>query len=151
SGDRPQLTARRAVIEISTTAQFSMPQNHRPGLLVACYAVAIFTGAFLVVQVQPIIRRAIFPWYGGSPAVWTTCMLFFQTVLLLGYLYAHLLTQIRSVRVQGVIHVAITIAALASLPILPDASWKPQGGGDPIVPILTLLAVHVGLPYLTLS
>ncbi len=128
-----------------------MPQNQRPGLLVACYAIAIFTGAFLVFQVQPIIGRAILPWYGGSPAVWTTCMLFFQTVLLLGYLYAHLLTQIRNVRVQGAIHVTITIVALASLPILPDASWKPQGGGDPIVPILTLLAVHVGLPYLMLS
>jgi hypothetical protein len=128
-----------------------MPSTPRPALLAACYAIAIFAGAFLVFQVQPVIGRAILPWYGGSPAVWTTCMLFFQTVLLLGYLYAHLLTLIPSVRVQAIIHLVVTVAAFISLPILPDASWKPTGGGDPTWPILMLLGFHVGLPYLLLS
>ncbi len=131
--------------------QSQRPQSQRTGLLVATYAVAIFAGAFLVFQVQPIIGRAILPWFGGSPAVWTTCMLFFQTVLLLGYLYAHLLTLVPNVRLQATIHVALAIAGLASLPILPDASWKPTGGGNPTWPILVLLCVHVGLPYLLLS
>jgi hypothetical protein len=128
-----------------------MPPRQRPALLAACYAIAIFAGAFLVFQVQPVIGRAILPWYGGSPAVWTTCMLFFQTVLLLGYLYAHLLTLIPSVRLQAIIHLVVTVAAFVSLPILPDASWKPTGGGDPTGAILMLLGFHVGLPYLLLS
>ncbi|MEX2188265.1 MAG: fused MFS/spermidine synthase [Pirellulales bacterium] len=128
-----------------------MSQAQRLRCLVACYAVAIFAGAFLVFQVQPVIGRAILPWYGGSPAVWTTCMLFFQVVLLLGYLYAHVLSRLADARWQAVIHLSLIVAALAALPILPDASWKPRGGGDPTVPILALLAVHVGLPYFLLS
>jgi hypothetical protein len=119
--------------------------------LIACYALAIFSGAFLVFQVQPVIGRAILPWFGGSPAVWTTCMLFFQVVLLAGYAYAHVLTRFLSAKLQAIVHVSLIIAAIISLPILPDPSWKPTGGGDPTLRILALLATHVGLPYFLLS
>ncbi|RIK73051.1 MAG: hypothetical protein DCC68_25490 [Planctomycetota bacterium] len=119
--------------------------------LVACYALAIFAGAFLVFQVQPVIGRAILPWFGGSPAVWTTCMLFFQVVLLAGYAYAHVLSRFLTAKLQAVVHLALIVAALVALPILPDPSWKPAGGGDPTLRILALLAAHVGLPYFLLS
>lgn len=119
--------------------------------LIACYALAIFAGAFLVFQVQPVIGRAILPWFGGSPAVWTTCMLFFQVVLLAGYAYAHVLTRFLTAKQQAVVHLSLIVGALVALPILPDPSWKPTAGGDPTLRILALLAMHVGLPYFLLS
>jgi hypothetical protein len=122
-----------------------------PGWLAACYALAIFVGAFLVFQVQPVISKTILPWFGGSPAVWTTCMLFFQVVLFGGYVYAHLLSTKLPPLWQGGVHVAVIAAALLLLPITPDASWKPQDSADPTWRILLLLGANVGLPYFLLS
>ncbi len=68
------------------------------------FAVAIFTSAFLVFQVQPVIARFILPWYGGTPGVWTTCMLFFQLGLLAGYLYAHVLAGRLRLQQQAIVH-----------------------------------------------
>ncbi len=115
------------------------------------FAMAILTGAFLVFQVQPIVSKAILPWFGGSPAVWTTCMLFFQVVLFGGYLYAHLLTRHVSPRWQGIVHLSLLCAALFSLPVIPDGAWKPIGSEAPSLRILVLLACTVGLPYFVLS
>ncbi len=78
-------------------------------------------GAFLVFQVQPVISKSVLPWFGGSPAVWTTCMLFFQTVLFAGYAYAHLLSRCLSHRWQGGIHLILLMTALWMLPVGPDA------------------------------
>jgi SAM-dependent methyltransferase len=115
------------------------------------YAATIFLSAFLLFQVQPIIAKMILPWFGGSAAVWTTCMLFFQVLLVGGYLYAHLTTRLLSGRAQGLLHAALLVAAVATLPIIPDASWKPAGDADPSTSILLLLAFAVGLPYFVLS
>lgn len=115
------------------------------------YGLAIFSSAFLLFQVQPLIAKIILPWFGGAAGVWTICLLFFQAVLLLGYLYAHLLTRISQARTQGTIHAALLAASLFVLPILPKSSWKPSGFGDPSLHILLLLAVTVGLPYFLLS
>ena len=115
------------------------------------YAVTIFLSSFLLFLVQPLIARLILPWFGGTAAVWTTCMLFFQCVLLAGYAYAHATTAKLSPRVQAILHTMLLAAAAATLPILPDASWKPEGGGEPISRILLLLAATVGLPYLLVS
>lgn len=115
------------------------------------YAVTIFTGAFLLFQIQPLIAKIILPWFGGSAAVWTTCLLFFQVVLLAGYLYAHLVTRVLPPRVQASVHVALAVASLLLLPIIPSPAWKPAGGADPILQILGLLAATVGLPYFLLS
>src|SRR5205814_3635543 len=68
------------------------------------YAVAIFAGAFLLFQVQPLIAKYILPWFGGSTGVWTTCMVFFQVLLLAGYAYAHVLTRFHSPRAQAAVH-----------------------------------------------
>lgn len=104
----------------------------------------------MLFQVQPLIGKFILPWFGGSPGVWTTCMLFFQVVLFAGYAYAHGLTRL-STRWQGLVHGLLILCALTLLPITPDESWKPADGADPVPRILALLAVSVGLPYFVLS
>lgn len=114
------------------------------------YAVTILLSAFLLFQVQPLIAKRILPWFGGSPAVWTTCMLFFQVLLLAGYTYAHWLSRLKG-RQQLVIHALLLVAACAVLPIEPDVSWKPTDSEAPSMRILLLLAATVGLPYLLLS
>ncbi|MGO4879829.1 MAG: fused MFS/spermidine synthase [Bryobacteraceae bacterium] len=115
------------------------------------YALTILVSAFLLFQVQPVIARIILPWFGGSAAVWTTCLLFFQSVLLLGYLYAHWLHRKLRPRAQMFTHIVLLAASLAILPIWPAASWKPTGGDDPTWRILGLLTITVGLPYFLLS
>ena len=116
------------------------------------YAVAIFLSSFLLFLVQPLIARLILPWFGGSAAVWTTCMLFFQTLLLAGYAYAHLLTSHHFFeRRKSFIHILLLAAAVATLPITPAETWKPLGETEPVSRILLLLAATVGLPYLLLA
>ena len=115
------------------------------------FTLAVATGAFLVFQVQPIVSKRILPWFGGSPAVWTTCMLFFQVVLFGGYLYAHALTRLFTPRRQGLVHTLLVCVALLALPIIPDASWKPLAGEQPSLRILLLLVASVGVPYFVLS
>lgn len=115
------------------------------------YALTIVVSAFLLFQVQPVIAKIILPWFGGSAAVWTTCLLFFQTVLLLGYLYAHTAIRYLKPRMQMLVHAGLLLVSAAVLPIYPSASWKPYGGEDPSLRILGLLAVTVGLPYFLLS
>jgi hypothetical protein len=117
------------------------------------FASTILISAFLLFQVQPLISKYILPWFGGSPAVWTTCMLFFQLVLFAGYLYAHLLTRFFSPRAQGVIHLSLMALALAVIfpTVAPDSVWKPLDSSHPTARILALLSMTVGLPYFVLS
>ncbi|MBI5382817.1 MAG: fused MFS/spermidine synthase [Opitutae bacterium] len=115
------------------------------------YALTIFTGAFLLFQVQPLIGKYILPWFGGSPGVWTTCMLFFQMLLLGGYAYAHFTTQHLKPKKQAYLHLLLLGLSLALLPITPAESWKPTIAGDPTWRILALLTVSLGLPYFVLS
>jgi spermidine synthase len=121
------------------------------GWLQVDFAVTILMSAFLLFQVQPLISKVILPWFGGSPAVWTTCMLFFQVVLFGGYAYAHLVTRLLSPRWQGVVHLVLLALALAALPIAPNPSWKPDDASSPTLRILLLLAANVGMPYFVLS
>jgi hypothetical protein len=115
------------------------------------YSLTISSSAFLLFVVQPIIAKMILPWFGGSSAVWSTCMLFFQVVLLLGYLYAHWLHGKWAARKQALVHIALLAVSLAALPMLPNPAWKSAGNPQPSLRILGLLAVTVGLPYLLLS
>ena len=124
------------------------------------YALTIFLGAFLLFQIEPLIGKYILPWFGGAPAVWTTCLLFFQLLLLAGYSYAHGLARRPRARGERLMHaalLAISVVLLAVLarvwgsPILAGASWKPSDPSHPIPRILAVLAVSVGLPYFLLS
>jgi hypothetical protein len=117
----------------------------------ARYALTIFLSAFLLFLVQPLIGKYILPWFGGTPGVWTTCMLFFQVVLLGGYAYAHLLADRFAPRTQGTIHLVLLAVSVAFLPIIPRESLKPTGNETPQVQILLLLLLTIGGPYLLLS
>src|SRR6185295_19429462 len=114
------------------------------------YAGTIFLSSFLLFLVQPIIAKQILPWFGGSAGVCTTCLVFFQSILLAGYAYADLTTRLGPRR-QALLHVGLLAVSLAFLPILASSGWKPQGEEQPIVRILLLLSVAIGLPYFLLA
>lgn len=115
------------------------------------FALTTFLSAFLLFQVQPLLSKAILPWFGGSPTVWTVCMLFFQVVLFAGYVYAHVVTRCLPRKAQGVLHVILLGTAASLGPITPGPDWKPAATDDPTSRILWLLSVCVGLPYFLLS
>ncbi|HKC13598.1 MAG TPA: ferrichrome ABC transporter permease, partial [Vicinamibacteria bacterium] len=133
------------------------PHSYRDRYL---FAAAIGLGAFLLFQVQFIMGKEILPWFGGAPAVWTTCMLFFQVGLLLGYLYAHVLSETLPLRSQRMVQLLVLGLTLGLLvwrgltwpsPLTPGDAWKPRPSEAPVAKILTLLSFSVGLPYLVLS
>ncbi len=110
---------------------------------------AVFLGAGLLFLVQPVLARFVLPWFGGAPAVWTTCLLFFQAALLLGYGYAHWLHRLGR---RGVhLHLGLLCASLLLMPVTPDASWKPSGDEWPTARLLALLASTAGVPYVLLA
>lgn len=124
------------------------------------YAVTIFLSAFLLFMVQLIMGKQILPWFGGAPAVWTTCMLFFQMMLLAGYAYTHVTSRWLAPRGQARLHAALLALSLGVLgwlylqwgsAILPSGEWKPTGEENPVWKILVLLMASVGLPFFLLS
>ena len=115
------------------------------------YGATIALSAFLLFLVQPIIAKQILPWFGGSAAVWTTCMVFFQCVLLAGYFYSDFMTRRLSLKRQVSVHAGLLILSLALLPITASPSFKPINADNPIGRILLLLFVTIGLPYFMLS
>lgn len=142
-------SSRSAATKIECDAAGDAPFTS--GRSVIWFAATTLLSAFLVFQVQPIISKCVLPWFGGTPAVWTTCMLFFQLLLFGGYLYAHLLRSVCSPTVQAVIHLTLLCAAALSLPIEPSDAWKPSGDESPTLYLLWMLTCHVGLPYFVLS
>ena len=127
---------------------------------VIAYLAPVFLGALLLFQVQPVVARFILPWYGGTPAVWTTCMLFFQIALLVGYAYAHFISARLAPRAQAIVHCGLLVLAVGMLavmglgsgaPLLPSAGWKPTGDEWPVGRIILTLAVSIGLPYAVLA
>jgi hypothetical protein len=134
-----------------------MPTHRdRERWLIPIFALTVFSSAFLLFQVQPLISKLILPWFGGSPAVWTAAMLFFQSVLFGGYAYAHLTTSRLSAARQCQIHVgllAVAVAAVLTTRIMPPVWLRPTGaaGDSPLAQIFILLGVTVGLPYFALS
>jgi hypothetical protein len=125
--------------------------GERRQLVAWVLAGTVFLSAFLLFQVQPLISKAILPWFGGSPSVWTTCMIFFQSLLVAGYAYAHALNRSPNRWRNFLIHAILLLAAASLLPVVPGVTWKPSDGQHPVVRILLLLAATVGLPYLMLA
>jgi hypothetical protein len=115
------------------------------------FASTILLSAFLLFLVQPIIAKQILPWFGGTSAVWTLCLVFFQVVLLAGYTYSHLVTTRLAPKQQARLHIVLLLASLAFLPIIPSAIFKPAGETDAALRILLLLGATIGLPYFLLS
>ena len=116
----------------------------------AAFELTLAVGAFLLFLVQPMAARFLLPWFGGSPSVWSTCLLFFQAALLGGYVYAHLTRRLGPAR-QAKLHLVLLLLAIVTLPIVPSPSWKPVGASYPAARILLLLTATVGLPYVLLA
>jgi spermidine synthase len=123
-------------------------------------AVTIFIGAFLLFQVQLLVGKYLLPWFGGTPSVWTACLLFFEVLLLGGYAYSHFVAMRLPIGRQRNLHAGfltvsvLTLIALAFVwpsPITPGAAWKPQPDGNPTLLILRFLLASVGLPFFLLS
>src|ERR1051325_658024 len=124
------------------------------------FTITIFVSAFMLFLVQPLIGKLILPKLGGTPQVWNTCMVFFQTVLLLGYFYTHASSTRLSLRRQLVVHcVLLFIPFLFLLPIFGVVSdepfdiktWIPNLGANPLVSTLGILLVVVGVPFFVVS
>ncbi len=115
------------------------------------YPLTVFLGAYLLFQVQLTIAKSILPRFGGGPVVWTTCMLFFQISLLVGYTYSHLLTTRLGLRHQAIVHVVLLAGSLAFLSMSPPDSWQFDPTGWPVAQILLLLFFTVGFPVFVLS
>jgi len=125
----------------------------------AAFGPSVFLSAFLLFAVQPLIGKALLPWFGGSPAVWPPCLLFFQVVLRGGYAWAPRRSSLPPAR-QAAAHLGLFALALAGLaagvflwgnPLLPGASFKPPDSLQPGWRVLRVLAAGPGLPYLALS
>ncbi|MBN2497422.1 MAG: fused MFS/spermidine synthase [Deltaproteobacteria bacterium] len=122
------------------------------------HAATILLGAFLLFAVQPLLGKHLLPVFGGAPAVWTTCMLFFQVLLLAGYAYAHLLAHRLSPAAQAAVHTGMVVLAAASL-AAQGLGWgaplrtplDPSAAAAPVSEILTGLLCAVGLPFLLLA
>jgi hypothetical protein len=130
-----------------------MDAAERRSVSAVAYAATIFLSALLLFQIQPLVGKQILPWFGGSPAVWTVCLLFFQTLLLAGYAYAHVSHRWLRPRNQALLHIALLAAAamLLLLGVLPNRRWEYMATLDPVWQILLILAASVGLPYFVLS
>jgi SAM-dependent methyltransferase len=136
---------------INTTSNAGTSGARFSRLLPLLFGGTILSSACLLFLVQPLISKMILPWFGGSAAVWVTAMLFFQVCLLLGYLYAHFLTELLTPRMQVIVHLTLLVLSLALLPIYPSRHWLPQPGEDPTAAVFAVLGTCVGLPYTLLS
>ena len=121
------------------------------GRLTLLFAATTTLSAFLLFSVQPLIAKQIVPWFGGSSAVWTLCLVFFQTLLTAGYAYSDWTLRRLSPRSQAALHLGLLALSLISLPIVVGDRWKPAGGEEPSWRILGLLGATIGLPYFLLS
>src|SRR5215471_3063020 len=119
--------------------------------MAALFAVALFTSAALLFIVQPMIAKLVLPLLGGTPAVWNTCMVFFQAMLLIGYAYAHAAPRWLGVRRQAILQVVLLGLPIFVLPLGLPEGWTPPGSANPIPWLLAFLGVAVGLPFFVLS
>ena len=115
------------------------------------YTAALFLSALLLFSVQPMFTKMVLPILGGSPGVWSVAMVFFQAVLLLGYLYAHLLARFLPLRLAAGVHALVLLAAFLAMPIaVANGLGRPPGDGAALW-LMGLFAVSVGLPFFAVS
>jgi SAM-dependent methyltransferase len=138
---------------MDTTVAGPSPSRTGPGflLLPILFAMTLFASATLLFLMQPLFARKVLPLLGGSPAVWNTCMVFYQAALLAGYAYAHFSTRFLGLRRQTVLHLALMLLPLLVLPIAIPSGWRPPTESNPIPWLLALLFVSVALPFTVVS
>jgi hypothetical protein len=115
------------------------------------FSSTIFLGAFLLFLIEPLFAKLILPWFGGTAAVWATCLVFFQSALLLGYWYADFAARRLAPKRFSLLHLALLLVSLFLLPIAPQAFWRGHATIDPAWRILGLLTFSIGLPFFLLS
>jgi hypothetical protein len=115
------------------------------------FAVTSFLSAALVFIVEPMFAKMVLPLLGGTPAVWNTCLVFFQGALLAGYGYAHLITTRLTIAQQATLHAALLVLAAMTLPVALPVAWTPPVETTPIPWLVLVLAVGLGAPFLMLS
>ncbi|MFH1117493.1 MAG: fused MFS/spermidine synthase [Pseudomonadota bacterium] len=120
-------------------------------MLQLLFTIALCLSAILLFWIQPLFGKMLLPLLGGTPAVWNTCLVFFQSALLMGYLYAHAQRKFVPRRVQIITHLCLMVAFLGLLPVSLPEGWGPPAEGNPVAWLLALLSVSVGLPFLILS
>src|SRR6476659_5248682 len=125
----------------------------RGGTLVLwLFTTAVLLSALLLFGVQPMFTRMVLPQLGGSPSVWSVAMVFFQSMLLAGYAYAHALTTLRNRYAAVAMHLALLLAAALTLPLAIHQSWgNPPGTAAAPFWLLGLFAVSIGLPFFALA
>src|ERR1700712_1373941 len=130
------------------TDQTSVSRNR---LILIVYTVAIFTSALLLFSVQPLFTKMVLPRLGGSPAVWSVAMVFFQSLLLGGYAYAHFLMQLRNRMIPVAVHLVLLVIALLTLPLSISGGWGDPPNSGYAIWLLGLFAVSIGLPFFALA
>jgi hypothetical protein len=130
------------------TDQTSASRNR---LVLMVYTAAIFVSALLLFSVQPLFTKMVLPRLGGSPAVWSVAMVFFQSLLLAGYAYAHYLMRIRNRIIPVVVHLMLLVIALLTLPLSIASGWGEPPTSGYAFWLLGLFAVSIGLPFFALA
>ncbi len=119
--------------------------------MLALFALTTLGSALLLFWIEPLFAKMVLPMLGGSPAVWNTCLMYFQAMLLLGYLYAHLTSKYLSSKRQAIVHVGLLVLAILSLPVGIPRGWTPPASGNAILWLTGLLSVAVGAPFFLLA
>ena len=133
------------------SAVAEQPSASRNRLVLIVYTAAIFLSALLLFSVQPLFTKMVLPRLGGSPAVWSVAMVFFQSLLLAGYAYAHYLTLIRARRIAVAIHLVLLVVACLTLPLSIASGWGEPPNSGYAFWLLGLFAVSIGLPFFALA
>jgi hypothetical protein len=133
------------------SAATDQPSASRNRLVLAVYTSAIFVSALLLFSVQPLFTKMVLPRLGGSPAVWSVAMVFFQSLLLAGYSYAHFLMQVRNRAIPVAVHLVLLVLALLSLPLSIAGGWGEPPNAGYAFWLLGLFVVSIGLPFFALA
>jgi hypothetical protein len=157
SGALPELSRRHQPDQAGASMSLPMPSAadqtsvSRNRLILVVYTAAIFTSALLLFSVQPLFTKMVLPRLGGSPAVWSVAMVFFQSLLLGGYAYAHYLMRVRNRIVPVAVHLALLVIALLTLPLSIATGWGEPPTSGYAFWLLGLFAVSIGLPFFALA
>jgi len=135
----------------ATSAATDQPSASRNRLVLVVYTAAIFVSALLLFSVQPLFTKMVLPRLGGSPAVWSVAMVFFQSLLLAGYAYAHVLMQIKNRATPIAVHLVLLVVALSTLPLSIASGWGEPPTSGYAFWLLGLFAVSIGLPFFALA
>lgn len=134
-----------------TAPEYGVFATRGAGWIASVYAISIFTSALLMFAVQPMISKIMLPLLGGASAVWNTALVFFQAMLLAGYVYAFVVSKLQNLRRQAILHLIVLVLVFLTLPIGIPADWIPPATRNPIPWLVATLFISVGAPFFAIS